>query len=82
MKNTVGGWHCPCEAIDYEKLAREAGQECEALRRRIAQLKAQSPGSWDEELTLRRRIRMLTSMYYEQRSNRIFFEKRAKNRFG
>ena len=80
MKNTVGGWNCPCSPMDYERLAREAARECEALRQRITQLKAVTPATWDEELTLRRRIRMLTGMYYEQRSNRILFEERAKNR--
>ena len=76
-EKTIGGWHAPCAPIDYEKLAREAARECTAIQSRLQELKAETPTSYDEELTLRRRIRILTGMYYEQRTNRILFTERA-----
>ena len=73
-------WDAPWARFDYDKLEADARRECEALQKRLNELRRQQPKSWDEELLLRRRVRMLTSMYYEQRQNRIFFGQRAAQR--
>ncbi len=85
MKQTVnrhgtGGWDVPCEPFDYRKMEREARQECEAIRDRLQRLKRQEAADADRELIRRRDIRILTDMYYEQRSNIRLFEAKARQR--
>ena len=77
FETTIGGWHAPCAPMDYKALAEAARRECQALLKRIGQLQRARPKTWDEELVLRRRIRMLTTIYYEQRGELQLFLRRA-----
>lgn len=75
----TGGWRCPCVAFDYADFERAARRECEKIQRRIDEIKAERPRTAEQELRRRRRIRMLTDMYYEQRGNLLGLkEKRSE----
>jgi len=76
--NGVGGWNVPCSPCDYRKLEWAARQECEAIRGRLAVLKQEDKRDGEKELLRRRSIRILTDMYYEQRSNIFLFQQRAQ----
>lgn len=65
----VGGWSCPCAHFDYTQFVRDAQQECEQIQVKLHQLKAERPRTAEQELRRRRRVRILTDMYYEQRGN-------------
>lgn len=77
---SVGGWNVPCSPCDYRKLEWAARRECEALRSRLAALKQENIRDGEKELLRRRAIRILTDMYYEQRSNIRLFQQRADER--
>ena len=76
-KKTIGGWDAPCETIDYRKLAESARQQCEFLRARLWELNHGPLARRETELSRRRTVRILTDMYYEQKSNCKLFEMRA-----
>lgn len=65
----LGGWHCPCLAFDYAAFELAAQRECERIQQRLEKVKSERPRTAEQELRRRRRIRMLTDMYYEQRGN-------------
>lgn len=76
----IGGWDVPSSPCDYRKLEWEARQECETLREKLAELKQKPLRDGEKELLRRRTIRILTDIYYEQRSNIFLFQKRAEER--
>lgn len=77
-KQTVGGWDAPCEAIDYGKLAENARQQVELLRNRLHELNNSRLQQGETELARRRTVRILTDMYYEQKSYWALFAQRAE----
>lgn len=80
MQIGVGGWRAPCAAFDYEKMAREARQECEAVRAQLERRKHEKVKTAEQELLRRREVRMLTDIYYEQRGNAIVLEQKVEER--
>ena len=81
-KKTIGGWDAPCEAIDYEKLMETARQQCDSLRCRLSELNHSRLQPGETELARRRTVRILTDMYYEQKSNLKLFQLRAEKTAG
>lgn len=77
-KQTIGGWNAPCEAIDYGKLAKNARQQVELLRNRLHELNSSRLQRSETELARRRTVRILTDMYYEQKSYWALFAQRAE----
>lgn len=67
-------------AFDYGAMAREAQQECEALRSRLALRKQHQPQGQEEALCWNRDNNVLYSIYLEQRNNQRLFARRAKSR--
>lgn len=78
----VGGWQVPCVPFDYRGWEAGALAQQEAIRARLDRLKAERPRRGEQELIRRREIRMLTDMYYEQRSNARMFAALARWRQG
>ena len=76
-KGTIGGWAAPCETIDYQKLMENARQLCDSLRVRLGELNHNPLQPGETELARRRTVRILTDMYYEQKSNLKLFERRS-----
>ncbi len=70
------------EKFDYEKMAREAARERDALHAVLERRKAHPPMAGDQELVWRRENSMLYTMYLEQRSNARELERRARERRG
>lgn len=79
---TMGGWLCPCASFDFHAFIRDARRECEAIRSRLEEIKKEVPRNGEQELLRRRRIRMLTDMYYEQRGNLLGLEEKLAERQG
>lgn len=79
---TIGGWNAPCEAIDYGKLAENARQQVELLRNRLHELNSSRLQQGETELARRRTVRILTDMYYEQKSYWALFAQRAERLHG
>lgn len=73
-----GSWEP--RGFDYEKMAREAKQEGDFLRKQLDKLRAVRPKTADEQLRLQKRIEMLDTMRIEQDSNFRFFSERARER--
>ena len=80
MRTRVGGWRAPCVAFDYEKMEREARQECEAVRVQLERKKREKASTAEQELLRRREVRMLTDIYYEQRGNALVLADRKRER--
>lgn len=76
-KKTIGGWDAPCETIDYEKLAENAQKLCDSLRIRLSELNHSPLEPGETALARRRTVRILTDMYYEQKSYWKLFQKRS-----
>ena len=81
-QKTIGGWDAPCEPIDYKKLAESAQQQCDSLRSRLSELNHSPLERGETELSRRRTVRILTDMYYEQKSNLKLFQRRAAPQMG
>lgn len=77
FQKTIGGWDAPCETIDYKKLAENAEQQCALLRARLSELNHSPLNRGETELARRRTVRILTDMYYEQKSNWKLFQRRS-----
>lgn len=73
----IGGWEAPCAPIDYRKLEQAARQECAVLKGCLERLKREPLREGEKELVRRREIRMISDMYYEQRSDIRLFQARA-----
>lgn len=71
-------WKVQCCPFDYAVMAQEAEQQMLALKERLAMLKSAPLKLGEKELIRRRRIKLLTDMYREQRGNFILFTKRAQ----
>lgn len=76
----TGGWRCPCAPFDYHAFAESARRECENIRLALEAVKKERPRTAELELVRRRRIRMLTDMYYEQRGNLLGLEEKLRER--
>lgn len=68
------------ELFDYEKMAREAARERDAIKTRLDIRRRNRPGSHEAELIWKRENSILYTMYLEQRSNERKFSQRAKER--
>ena len=79
-KTGIGGWRVPCAAFDYEKMAREAREECEAVRAQLERKKHEKTTTAEQELLRRREVRILTDIYYEQRGNALALEQKERER--
>ena len=79
-KKTIGGWDAPCEAIDYGKLMENAQRQCDSLRARLAELHHSPLEPGETALSRRRTVRILTDMYYEQKSNWKLFQQRTQKK--
>lgn len=73
----VGGWEAPCAPIDYRRLEEEARRECAALKGCLERLKREPLRKGEKEILRRREIRLLSGMYYEQRSDVRLFQARV-----
>ncbi len=80
QETQIGGWSAPCEPFDYRRLEETARRECQRVRERLELLKQEKPRDAERELLRRREVRLLTDMYYEQRSNAILFREKAERR--
>ena len=80
LQTGVGGWRAPCAAFDYEKMEREAKEECEAVRARLEHKKHEKAHTAEQELLRRREVRILTDIYYEQRGNALALADRKRER--
>lgn len=72
-------WNVKCLPCDYAAMASEAERQMLALKERVAMLKSAPLKLGEKELIRRRRIKLLTDMYREQRGNFILFTKRASD---
>ena len=80
MKTGVGGWRAPCAHFDYEKMEREAKEECEAVRAQLERKKYEKASTAEQELLRRREVRILTDIYYEQRGNALALADKKRER--
>lgn len=80
VQTGVGGWRAPCASFDYEKMEREAKEECEAVRARLECKKQEKASTAEQELLRRREVRILTDIYYEQRGNALALADRKQER--
>lgn len=71
-------WNVQCCPCDYKAMAKEAERQMLALKERLSVLKSTPLKLGEKELIRRRRIKLLTDMYREQRGNFILFTKRAE----
>lgn len=70
------GWQVSFVPCDYAKFARETEREMNSIKAKIDALNAIPQGVGEKEMKRRKSVRILTDMYYEQRSNLILFKKR------
>ncbi len=80
QETQIGGWSAPCEPFDYRQLEETARRECQRVHERLELLKREKPRDAERELLRRREVRLLTDMYYEQRSNVALFREKAERR--
>lgn len=80
MTGTAVSWQAPRQAFDYREMEAAAEAERQTLKTLLDRLNAQRPRTAEQELLRRREVRLLTDMYYEQRSNARLFAAKARQR--
>lgn len=80
MTQNALGWVVPAEPFDYRNFERTALDQQAAIKGLLDKLKAERPRTAERELLRRRELRLLTDMYYEQRSNARLFAAKAQQR--
>ena len=80
MMETTAAWAAPRQSFDYRAMAATAEAERQTLKSLLDRAKAQRPRTAEQELLRRREVRLLTDMYYEQRSNARLFAAKAAQR--
>lgn len=67
-------------AFDYQKMAKEAEEECEKLQRAMDRHKTEGKNAGDNWAAWDRKRQVLEQMYWEQFENRREFTRRAERR--
>ncbi len=78
--NLPHAWQAPRADFDYRAMEQTAESERRTLKALLDRLKRQRPRNGEQELLRRREVRLLTDMYYEQRSNARLFAAKARQR--